>query len=74
MSYNLSDKLVIGLSSSALFDLEESDNVFRQNGEEEYRVFQRENQDNTLKKGVAFPFIGTVGIYIAICSYPFWCY
>lgn len=57
MSYNLSDKLVIGLSSSALFDLEESDNVFRQNGEEEYRVFQRENQDNTLKKGVAFPFI-----------------
>lgn len=57
MPYNLSDKLVIGLASSALFDLEESDNIFRDKGEEEYRNFQRSNQDILLDKGVAFPFI-----------------
>ncbi|KFF72480.1 5'-nucleotidase [Pectobacterium brasiliense] len=57
MPYNLSDKLVIGLASSALFDLEESDNIFREEGEDGYRNFQRNNQDVTLGKGVAFPFI-----------------
>ncbi len=29
MAYDLTKRLVIGLSSSALFDLEESDNIFR---------------------------------------------
>ena len=55
--YNLSKRLVIGLSSSALFDLSESDNVFRTEGEEIYRKYQREKQNYPLKKGVAFPFI-----------------
>jgi len=57
MPYVLSSRLVIGLASSALFDLEESDEIFRNHGEEEYRKFQRVNQDVLLKKGVAFPFI-----------------
>ncbi|WMY73834.1 5'-nucleotidase [Buttiauxella selenatireducens] len=57
MPYDLSSRLVIGLASSALFDLEESDEIFRTKGEEEYRKFQRENQDVLLSKGVAFPFI-----------------
>lgn len=57
MPYDLSSRLVIGLASSALFDLEESDEIFRTKGEEEYRKFQRENQDVLLDKGVAFPFI-----------------
>lgn len=57
MTYNLDDKLVIGLASSALFDLVESDRVFREEGEEAYRTYQREHQNDTLKPGVAFPFI-----------------
>lgn len=57
MAYDLSKRLVIGLASSALFDLEESDNVFRTKGEEAYRTYQREKQYHQLSKGVAFPFI-----------------
>jgi len=57
MPYDLTKRLVVGLSSSALFDLRESDEIFREKGEDIYRRYQRENQDNPLKKGVAFPFI-----------------
>lgn len=55
--YNLDQKLVIGLASSALFDLEESDYVFRSEGELAYREFQRKNENTPLESGVAFPFI-----------------
>ena len=57
MAYDLAGKLVIGLSSSALFDLDESDKVFREQGEQAYRDYQRENQDIPLITGVAYPFI-----------------
>lgn len=57
MAYDLTGRLVIGLSSSALFDLDESDKVFREQGEQAYRDYQRENQDIPLITGVAYPFI-----------------
>ena len=57
MPYPIEDKLVIAVSSSALFDMQASDAIFRQNGEEEYREFQRKNIDIPLEPGVAFPFI-----------------
>ena len=57
MAYDLTEKLVIGISSSALFDLEESDSVFRTQGEQSYREYQRENQDIPLVTGEAYPFI-----------------
>lgn len=57
MSYDLSKRLVIGLASSALFDLAESDEVFRTKGEEIYRKYQRDKQNHPLERGVAFPFI-----------------
>ncbi|MGM8938807.1 5'-nucleotidase [Psychrobacter glaciei] len=57
MAYDLTKRLVIGLSSSALFDLDESDGVFRTKGEQVYREYQRENQDTPLVTGVAYPFI-----------------
>ncbi|GIF15284.1 5'-nucleotidase [Actinoplanes teichomyceticus] len=57
MPYNLDNKLVIGIASSALFNLEASDKVFRESGEEAYRSYQEENLDNPLDPGVAFPFI-----------------
>lgn len=57
MAYPIERKLVIAVASSALFDLSESDKVYRDSGEEKYRQYQRENIDQTLRKGVAFPFI-----------------
>ena len=57
MSYNLADRLVIGIASSALFDLAESGAVFRDEGEESYRRYQEEHVDAPFTPGVAFPFI-----------------
>ena len=57
MAYNLQDRLVIGVASSAMFDLRESDGVFRSQGEEQYRKFQEENLRNPLGRGIAFSFI-----------------
>lgn len=57
MPYEIENKLVIGIASSALFNLAESDRIFREKGREEYRKYQIGNQDNTLGKGVAFPFV-----------------
>ncbi|MCX4742743.1 5'-nucleotidase [Streptomyces antibioticus] len=55
--YSLENRLVVGIASSALFDLKESDAVFRKEGEESYRAYQRAHLDSTLRPGVAFPFI-----------------
>lgn len=55
--YDLEQKLVIGLASSALFDLEKSDKVFRTQGELAYRKYQEEHENTLLDQGVAFPFI-----------------
>lgn len=57
MPFPIENKLVIAIASSALFDLSESNKVFLEKGEEEYRKFQEENIDKLLNKGVAFPFI-----------------
>lgn len=57
MPYDLSNRLVVGVASSALFDLTESDAFFRSHGEEAYRRYQDEHIDDQLTPGVAFPFI-----------------
>lgn len=57
MPYELENRLVIGVASSAVFDLTDSDAIFKSHGEEEYRKFQEENLYNPLPKGIAFPFI-----------------
>lgn len=57
MAYPIENKLVVGVASSALFDLSESDAVFRAAGVEEYRRHQEANIDQPFPKGVAFPFI-----------------
>jgi 5'-nucleotidase len=57
MPYELGNRLVVGIASSALFDLAESDTVFRDQGEEAYRDYQEQHLDETLAPGVAFPFI-----------------
>ena len=57
MPYPIEKKLVIAVSSSALFDMQDSDAVFRQDGEDAYRVYQQKHINDPLKEGVAFPFI-----------------
>lgn len=57
MPYSLNDLLVVGVASSALFDLSDSDAVFKDKGEDAYRAYQEERLDETLSRGVAFPFI-----------------
>ncbi len=57
MPYPIENKLVIAIASSALFDLSESDEVYRKQGGEAYRAYQEQHIDDTLQKGVAFPFV-----------------
>lgn len=54
---SLEQKIVVAISSSALFDLEDSDRVFLDKGEEAYRRYQHDHQKTLLPKGIAFPFI-----------------
>ncbi|QLY28146.1 5'-nucleotidase [Nocardia huaxiensis] len=57
MAYSLDNRLVIGVASSALFDLREADAIFRTSGETVYRRYQEEHLDDPLAPGVAFEFI-----------------
>lgn len=57
MPYELGHRLVIGVASSALFDLTESDAYFKANGEDQYRKYQADRIDDQLSPGMAFGFI-----------------
>ena len=48
-------RLVVAISSRALFDLDESHRVFEQSGEDAYSRHQIEKEDEPLAPGVAFP-------------------
>ncbi len=57
MPFPIEQKLVIAVASSALFDLTESDRVFKEEGAIAYRDYQEAHLDQPLEKGVAFPFV-----------------
>lgn len=57
MAYPIERKLVVAVSSSALFDLSESHAVFVEKGPKAYKDFQEANLNKVLGKGVAFPFV-----------------
>lgn len=57
MLSNLDNKLVIAISSRALFDLSESNQIFETKGLLEYTKYQFEHEDQQLERGVAFPLI-----------------
>ncbi len=64
MPTDLSDTLVIGISSTALFDLSEADSAFRQKSKEnrdtaisEYRKFMLEHEDDSLEPGTGMPLV-----------------
>ena len=49
--------LVIGITSRALFDLDDSHKIFEDQGLEAYREYQISNENNTLNPGQAFPLV-----------------
>ena len=53
MSLELEDKLVIGVSSRALFDLESENKIFENDGLDAYINYQIEHEDSILKPGTA---------------------
>ncbi len=57
MSYKLEDKLVIGISSRALFDLEEENRIFEEEGLESYSRYQLEHENDILKPGTGFKLV-----------------
>ena len=57
MGLDLSDVLVIGISSRALFDLEDSNDLFEQEGLDAYQAHQLENEQKPLEKGTAFALV-----------------
>lgn len=54
MAVDLSNILVIGVSSRALFDLEAENEIFEKEGVGGYRKFQQQNEYASLKPGTAF--------------------
>jgi len=64
MPVDLSDTLVVGISSTALFDLSDSDRVFRARFVEdretavaEYRSYTRERENDPLSNGTGMPLV-----------------
>lgn len=57
MPLDLSKVLVVGISSRALFDLEEENRIFDEEGLEAYSDFQLQHEDDVLQKGTAFPLV-----------------
>ena len=57
MPYDLSKPLVIGISSRALFNLEEENKIFEQQGVKAYEEYQIQHEKDILQEGSAFPLI-----------------
>lgn len=57
MSSTLTNKLVIAISSRALFDLDESNKIFEEQGLKEYMEYQISHEEENLNPGVAFSLI-----------------
>lgn len=54
MAYNLKDKLVVAISSRALFELETENKIFEKKGLDEYYKYQSLNKDKLLNKGTGY--------------------
>ena len=50
-------KLIIGISSRALFNLDDSHEIYLEKGLEAYQKYQIDNEDKTLEPGEAFPLV-----------------
>lgn len=54
---SLEGKLVVGISSRALFDLEYENTIYEEQGLQAYLEYQRAHEQEILKPGTAFPLI-----------------
>ena len=73
MTTDISDRLIIAISSRALFDLDESNNVYEEQGLKAYAKYQIEQENDVLQPGVAFPLVqkllkinNTYGPYVEV--------
>lgn len=57
MFVSIREKLVVGITSRALFDLEESHTIFEQDGIEAYQKYQILHENNILEHGPAFSLV-----------------
>ena len=57
MAYDLTGPLVIGISSRALFDLEQENEIFETQGLAAYEAYQVEHERDILKQGPAFQLV-----------------
>lgn len=57
MAYDLENKLVVGVSSRALFDLTYENTIYESDGVEAYCSYQIEHEDEVLRPGPGFPLI-----------------
>ncbi len=57
MPVDLSEILVVGVSSRALFNLEKENEIFNKQNIKAYRKFQLEHEKDILEQGTAFPLI-----------------
>jgi 5'-nucleotidase len=60
MPVDLSKSLVIGISSRALFDLEESNKVFETEGEVAYTKYQQAREKEVLRPGIGFRLVQAI--------------
>lgn len=57
LPYPIEQKLVVAVSSTALFDLTAEDDIYRSDGVDAFRNYQIENRSNPPRPGSAFPFV-----------------
>lgn len=69
MSYDLQNRLVIGVSARALFDLSTENEIFESRGIEAYRAYQVAHESEILKPGAGFSLIKAL---LAINKLPGW--
>ena len=57
MPYDLTEPLVIGISSRALFNLEQENEIYEKQGLPAYEEYQVTHENDILQKGSAFPMV-----------------
>lgn len=57
MAYPIERKFVVGVSTTALFDLEKEDEIYHNEGIDAYKKYQQDNKNVVLEKGLAYPFV-----------------
>jgi len=57
MPYDLAEPLVIGISSRALFNLEQENKIYEEDGLSAYEEYQVRHENEILQKGSAFPLV-----------------